>query len=36
VDHPPAIKMGMRRVLYRVTDLVAWIDARLEPVPRHR
>ena len=35
-EGPPAIKMGMRRVLYRVTDLVAWIDARLEPTPRHR
>jgi predicted DNA-binding transcriptional regulator AlpA len=35
-EGPPAIKMGMRRVLYRVTDLVAWIDARLEPVPHHR
>jgi len=35
-EGPPSIKMGMRRVLYRVTDLVAWIDARLEPIPRHR
>lgn len=33
-EGPPAIRMGMRRLLYRVTDLVAWIDARLERVPR--
>lgn len=33
-EGPPAIKMGLRRVLYRVTDLVTWIEDRIEQAPR--
>ena len=29
-EGPPAIKMGLRRVLYRVSDLAAWIEGRVE------
>jgi len=28
--HPPAVRLGRRRLAYRVADLDAWLESRLE------